>query len=458
MWGKIVRNRLVWGILLGILAGLGIFLLYRHFAAVHGRVLNIYCWDTSFRTLMENYYPAYHKDTQYIGEVKVHWHIIPGTDNIYQTTIDKALADAEDITSDERVDMFLVEADYVRKYTGNDEVTQSLEELGITEPELAEQFPYTRRAAMDTNGIQRGISWQACPGVMIYRRDIARQVFGTDDPAQIQSLVRNWPGFEQTALQLRGAGYHMLAGYYDTYRVFSSNVSAPWINSQTEIVLDPAMQQWREQTRNFIANGSSYSNNLWEQGWNAQVRGDVFCYFGPAWMMEHALKILSLKTPVSEGGREEKGNGTFGQWAVCQGPQPYFWGGTWICAAKNSDNSALIADIMRTLCCRQDTAKAMAVNMTEFANHRSAMEELAADPSFGMPFLSGQNAYAVMAGVADSIRVENMTPYDQGAHEAFQAASREYFDGQISREASWQKFLATVWLKYPELQSASLVR
>ncbi len=175
-------------------------------------------------------------------------------------------------------------------------------------------------------------------------------------------------------------------------------------------------------------------------------------------MIENALRALSMAVSVSDGGREETGNGTFGQWAVCQGPQPFFWGGTWLCAARGTDNAALIADIMRTVCCEEATAQQMAQHSMEFVNNRRVMRELAASSSMDMPLLGGQNAYAVMYNTAQHIEPQNITAYDQGIHEAFQAACREYFDGKISKEAAWQKFLATVWLKYPELQSASLVR
>ena len=29
---------------------------------------------------------------------------------------------------------------------------------------------------------------------------------------------------------------------------------------------------------------------------------------------------------------------SFADYAVCEGPQPYYWGGTWICGAAGSDN------------------------------------------------------------------------------------------------------------------------
>lgn len=452
------RKWLLW--LLGgiLLCGMLSFLYKTEYSNSTGKVLNIYCWDTSFRTLLENYYPAYDKEKQCIGDVQVHWVIVPNTDNIYQTTVDKALFESEDKAPDQRIDLFLAEADYVRKYAGNGEAALSLAELGIEPEELTEQFPYTQALARDEGGVQRGITWQACPGVMIYRRDIAKKVLGTDDPAVVQQAVAGWPQFEQTAGRMQQQGFRMLAGYFDTYRVFFSGVSAPWVNEKQELVLDPAMQQWRDQTHSFSEKRENYSNNLWEKGWNEQVQGNVFCYFGPAWMIENALRALSMAVSVSDGGREETGNGTFGQWAVCQGPQPFFWGGTWLCAARGTDNAALIADIMRTVCCEEATAQQMAQHSMEFVNNRRVMRELAASSLMDMPLLGGQNAYAVMYNTAQHIEPQNITAYDQGIHEAFQAACREYFDGKISKEAAWQKFLATVWLKYPELQSASLVR
>ncbi len=237
------RKWLLW--LLGgiLLCGMLSFLYKTEYSNSTGKVLNIYCWDTSFRTLLENYYPAYDKEKQCIGDVQVHWVIVPNTDNIYQTTVDKALFESEDKAPDQRIDLFLAEADYVRKYAGNGEAALSLAELGIEPEELTEQFPYTQALARDEGGVQRGITWQACPGVMIYRRDIAKKVLGTDDPAVVQQAVAGWPQFEQTAGRMQQQGFRMLAGYFDTYRVFFSGVSAPWVNEKQELVLDPAMQQ-----------------------------------------------------------------------------------------------------------------------------------------------------------------------------------------------------------------------
>ena len=43
--------------------------------------------------------------------------------------------------------------------------------------------------------------------------------------------------------------------------------------------------------------------------------------------------------------------GIYGDYAVCEGPQPYYWGGTWICGAAGSDNLETIKDVMLKLTC-----------------------------------------------------------------------------------------------------------
>ena len=38
-----------------------------------------------------------------------------------------------------------------------------------------------------------------------------------------------------------------------------------------------------------------------------------------------------------------------GGWGAAEGPQGFFWGGTWIAAAAGTDNAATIKDIMLTM-------------------------------------------------------------------------------------------------------------
>lgn len=411
-----------------------------------GRVLTIYCWDSTFKDILAKYYPAYNPETEMIGDVEVHWVILPNDNSVYQRNLDKALFGNEKFNPHDNVDMFLVEADYVRKYTDNDYVTLDIESLGIAESELSGQFAYTRQLARDGNGHIRGITWQATPGVMIYRRDIARQVLGTDKPEEVQGYVRDWHAFNQTAARMKKAGVSMLAGYLDTYRVFWSGVERSWLNSEGCLVIDENMKKWLAQTSEFTSRGYNHPYRLWSEGWQDQVRLNTFCYFGPSWLMQYVLAQMAKDD-------EKTGSNTYGKWAACRGPEPFYWGGTWICAARHTDNQELVADIMRTICLNPEVLDRMARQGPEFVNNVQVMQSLAKDEAYGMEFLAGQNPVDIMLNGAAEINVGQVSPYDQGIHEAFQGSARTYFDGRTSREGAWQMFLAAVWHAYPELQS-----
>ena len=420
------------------------FYVYKNF--MPGRVLNIYCWDNSFRELLAKHYPAYNPETEMIGNVKVRWVVVPYTNHVYQHTLDKALQ-MDNLNSNDNVDIFLTESDYIRKYAEAEDVSMALDKLGIEEKDLRDAFVYTRDLATDSNGRLRGVSWQAAPSVMIYRRDIAKRVLGSDEPAVVQKHVQTWEAFEKTAALMKQAGYHMLPGYMDTYRVYWAGVEKPWIAPEGYFVIDPHMEEWIRQTQRFEANGYNYPYGLWETNWNRQVRGDSFCYFGPAWLIKYAL--IPLSRDENLGGTD-----TYGKWGVCHGPEASFWGGTWIFAGSKTDNQELVADIMRTICLDKQVLTEMAKTDAEFVNDRQIMSRLAADKSYGMDFLAGQNPYGIMMDAAQSIHISQISSYDQGIHETFHNCFRIYFDGRLPREGAWQKFMANVWHIYPELQGA----
>ena len=101
-----------------------------------GKVLNIYCWNTEFEERMTDYYPGYtdHGDgTGSIGDVKVIWTVEPTDDFAYQNAVDEALLLNMDAPSDEKIDLFLMEADYILKYVESDYTLDIVHDLGLSE-------------------------------------------------------------------------------------------------------------------------------------------------------------------------------------------------------------------------------------------------------------------------------------------------------------------------------------
>ena len=412
-----------------------------------GKVINIYVWNDEFKTRYEDYYAS-----KLPEGYKVNFVTTPNENNAYQNALDEALLNQADAKADDKVDMFLVEADYILKYVNSDS-TLDLKEIGITDEDMSKQYEYTKVIAQDSNGVQKGISWQGCPGLYIYRRSIAKEVLGTDDPAEVQKAINDWDSFDKTAEKMKEKGYYMVSGFDDTYRTFSNNVSAPWVDGD-KIVIDPNMERWIEQTKNYTDKGYNQKTILWSAEWASGQgpEGKVFGYFMPAWGVDFTMAKNSLAVAEADGGKQETGNGSFGDWAATTGPESYNWGGTWICAAAGTDNADIVADIMKTICCDDDTMKKIVKEKNDFVNNKPIMEALAKS-DYKSAFLGGQNPLQMYCDAAENVDMSKISPYDQGINESLQTAMHDYFNGTVDKETAMKNFFTSVKEKYPELKT-----
>ena len=413
--------------------------------AEEGSVLNIQVWNDEFVSRVTDHYPGYEKTGDYtgkIGDVTVKFTVTPNQDNAYQNNLDSILPGNEDASADEKTDIFLVEADYAKKYVNSEvEVTVPLADLGITDEDLADQYSYTKEIVTDADGVLRGASWQACSAGLIYNREIAKEVWGTDDPAEIQTMVESWDTFVKSAEELKAAGYKIVSTVNDTYRTYSNNVSAPWV-VDGKVVIDENIQKWVEDSKALVDAGEADTYDLWSDDWAKGFfpDGKVFAYFGPAWLINFSMHADEDGSIANQGG-----------WGFVEGPQGYYWGGTWICAAKGTDNAELVKDIILTMTTNKDVLKEIVEKDSDCVNCKSLLEELAADTEFGFDVLGGQNPFAELSAGAEKIDMSNLSDYDQGCNESFQQAMKNYFDGNATYEEAIELFQKSVTEKYPEL-------
>ena len=159
-----------------------------------GKVVNIEVWNDEFPNRMKDHYPGYVANDEAdatkggkIGDVAINFIVTDNQDNAYQQRLDEDLSAQADAADDDKIDMFLIEADYALKYTDADaDVAMPLADLGITDADLSKQFDYTKEIVTDANGVLRGSTWQACSAGLIFNREIAKQVLGSDDLETVQ--------------------------------------------------------------------------------------------------------------------------------------------------------------------------------------------------------------------------------------------------------------------------------
>jgi hypothetical protein len=215
--------------------------------------------------------------------------------------------------------------------------------------------------------------------------------------------------------------------------------------------------EWVDQTKEYTDKGYNNKTSLWDENWAADQgpKGKVFGFFYSTWGINFTLLGNSLETPVDQGGKEEVGNGIFGDYAVCYGPESYYWGGTWICAATGTDNTDLVKDVMLKLTCDKDIMKKITEDTQDYTNNQEAMQAIADDPEFGSDFLGGQNHIALFVEAAKKIDMSNAGPYDQGCNEKFQAAFKDYFDGNVDMDGAKANFEKAITEMYPDITAVN---
>ncbi len=419
-----------------------------------GKVLNIYVWNEEFKERVEEFYPGYEKvdgTTGKIGDVTVKFTIVENKDNKYQDNLDMQLdkEDKGEVGADEIIDIFLVEADYALKYV-DDPASMDITELGITKEQIANQFTYTQDVMTSADGKLKGLSWQGCPGVLCYNKAIAKEVLGADDPDTVQAAVKDWATFNDTAKKLADKGYKAVSGFDDTYRVFSNNVSSKWVDKDGQkIVVDDAIMEWVKQTKDFTDKGYNDKTLLWSDEWKSGFPADqkVFCYFGPAWLVDFNI---GLKDPDT---KQYTNNGV---WSICEGPQNFFWGGTWVCAGSNTDNKTLVKNIMLALTTDADIMTEICKVKNDFVNNKEAMDKIANDANYKSEFL-GMNPIPYYNAGVGKIDLKYLGEYDQGCNEEFQNAMHNYFLGAATLEEAMDAFKKAVGEKYPAIKDYELV-
>ena len=371
-----------------------------------GQVINIYSFNDELRNRITAVYSEIESTSEDGTESTlkdgtiIHWIINPNQDGVYQDKLDEALSGQSSASADDKVDIFAAELDYVVKYTDADVgAAMTLESLGINpDTDLADQFEFTKTVACDQNGVQRASTWQACPGVLVYRRDIAKEVFGTDDPKEIGEKTKDWTVMKETAEALKASGYYTFSSYADTFRLYNNSMADAWVApGETTIKVDQKILDWVTDSKEWKDAGyfDPAVKGQWNSDWFTAMSSSskVFAFLFPAWGIDTQM------VPNWDG--EE------GSWAVTNAPLSYNWGGTFVLAAE--------------------------------------------DDSFASDFLGGQNPYIYFTPGADTIKMAPLSAYDQGCVELIQNTFGDYLQDQIDYDKAKENFETAIRERYPEI-------
>ncbi len=332
-------------------------------------------------------------------------------------------------------DIFTGESDYVRYLVESpywEDLTQ--EPYNVTQY-TDDMWEYIVSAGTDSSGAIKALSWQASPGSIMYRRDMAQEYLGVSEPEDVAKLLGSNEDMLKVAATLQENGIKMFASWQDIWNMSFSNRDSSWIKDNTLVIGDEVLG-FMDMAKEITDQGYSLNVDPWSPEWTAAVEStDTFCYVLPTWGYQFVVKPSADTTK--------------GKWALTTGPVPYVKGGTWLGIYKDSPNKELAWEFMKYVTCNSEAQQAYAQQYGEYVSLKSADEALAAGE--GEEVLGGQNLYAFYNEQMSQIPDNKMSPYDGVINTAFLSAAKAYATGALNKEEAVQQFKDDVASSYPDL-------
>ncbi|MCR5088467.1 MAG: extracellular solute-binding protein [Oscillospiraceae bacterium] len=432
-----------------LLALVMVFALAAPMASADGKtVINVMSFTDEVPKMI-NRYVELHPDFAEKYEIKTT--IIATTDGLYQPALDQALAGG----GDDAPDLYCAEAAFVLKYTQGDacQFAAAYEDLGIdvdAEIKAAEIAPYSVQiGTRPTDGKVVGLGYQATGGAFIYRRSIAKDVWGSDDPAVVAEKIgagtQDWEQFFAAAAELKEKGYGIVSGDGDIWHAIENSSDQGWI-VDGKLNIDPKREAFLDLSKELKDNGYHNDTQDWTEAWYADMQGagekQVLGFYGPAWLINYVM--------AGNSGGSAPGEGTYGDWGVCPSNVGFFWGGTWLLANKDTKNADAVAEIIRwiTLDASEEGLQYGWANGT-WSGEQGTKDTVASGAVMAasngeLDFLGGQNMFEAFVPANEYANGSNLTQYDETINNYFRDAVRQYTAGELSRDEAIASFKTNV--------------
>ena len=400
-------------------------------------VINVMAFTDEVPGMINKYFEAH---PELAEKYEVNTTITATTDGLYQPALDQMLAAGE-------ADIYAAEAAFVLKYAQGDaaEYAAAYEDLGIDVAALTEAADiadYTIEiGTRPSDGKIVGLGYQATGGAFIYRRSIAKDVWGNDDPDFVAEKIGagsgNWDAFFAAAAELKEKGYAIVSGDGDIWHAVENSSDAGWI-VDGKLNIDPKREAFLDLSKELKDNGYHHDTQDWTEAWYADMdeNGGVFGFYGPAWLINYVIAPRSA-----------------GDWGVCASNVGFFWGGTWVLAGKNvigTDKQEVVADIIKwiTLDTDEESLQYKWANGTlngEGGTKDTVASGVVMAKSNGeLDFLAGQNMFDAFVPANAYANGKNMTQYDETINTMWRDAVRQYTSGSLSREDAIAAFKQNV--------------
>lgn len=385
-----------------------------------------------------------------LHDVKVDLQIIP-TEN-YTTTLRPALESGKGAP-----DVFTGEIVYLKDWLEQDYWENLSADPYNVDSWEDDYMEYVWDLGKDPEDNVRAVSWQTTPGGIYYRRSIAKEVLGTDDPAEVGEMFSTMEGLMEVGEKMKEKNYRLFPDEGSIQPYTNGQDPQPWVNEANELVMTEARLSYFDyakelRDKQYTALAPAWSPAWYESfvgpisynvGWDelddsaeAEDKTEVFAVSLPTWALNSVLKVEAQETA--------------GDWAVTNGPTPYFQGGTWIGMYKDSENKDLAWEFIQMLVHDEEFLTEWVTETTgDVLSYIPVTSKIS--EGYEEEYLGGQNHYEFFLEEANKIDASTITKYDQQIGDLFGTEVGNYVEGTVTKEEALEEFYNQVKNAFPDI-------
>ncbi len=217
--------------------------------------------------------------------------------------------------------------------------------------DINEVFDYLHPKMVNSKGQVCGIEQSMSPAGLAYRKDLALEYLGTDDPKELEEMMPTWEDFIEKGKEVyekSGGEVYMMQGLADAQQFIREQGAKSWIEDKTIKVTD-VLSRSLELACEMRDNNVVDKLEAWTPAWYASFGEGKHIFAGCApWSIQ--FNIIP---------NDPEGEST-GHWALMNAPEGNIsWGGTTLGISKTCKDKRLAWEFIKFATLSTEGAEAM---------------------------------------------------------------------------------------------------
>lgn len=364
-------------------------------------------------------------------DIEVHLKLVSMENSAYQSKI-TTLINSKGLVPD----VYPAEATFLKSFV---ELSNGYDDLS-KEPYCADKYignmyNYLIDMGRDKDGILRVLSHKSTPVGIGYKRDLAHEYLGTDDPEELSKRFSSIDEIIKLGEELKEKSdgeIKLFTGKDELIRLYLGARVEPWIKDD-KFIIDPLLYDFMGVMKQIRKEELDSGYKIWEEEWKDSFKDKThFAYAIPSWGVLYLIELYE-DTSIIETGR----------WGICKPPYHTYWGGTWFGIYSESENKNAAWEFLKFLTIDNDFMLMRTKETKDFPNNKKVAKELSNDINFMSKTIS-ENLFKSFDTLSENINGNLLTIYDDIINKEFSESVDWYINNDVEKKEAVDRFIDNI--------------